>query len=437
MEFGIKSLGEPKYDSPLLTKFLSPKTVFISDEQKVLYEAEFDSAGYPAMDFDHSFELAGPRDKIYFDPSKVNSAVVTCGGLCPGLNNVIRSIVMQSHYRYGVKSILGIRYGYNGLNLEKGYEPMKLTPQNVRNIHEMGGTVLGSSRGGTEDIGKLVDTLVKWKIDILYTIGGDGTLRGANAIAEEAAKRGLELAVVGVPKTIDNDISYIDRSFGFQTAVAEAVHPIYAAHAEAEGAINGIGLVKLMGRHSGFISASTTLANNDVNFCLIPEIPLKLEVFLELLEERVTRRSHAVICVAEGVGQNLMNDGTDQVERDASNNVVFKDIGLFLKKKINEHFEKKGIEVNLKYIDPSYMIRSAPACPMDAIFCAQLGQYAVHAGMAGKTELVIGRWNNMFTHVPIDLAISKRKFVDVNSLYWNNVIEATGQPVSWDSEITR
>ncbi|NPU99872.1 MAG: ATP-dependent 6-phosphofructokinase [Brevinematales bacterium] len=437
MEFGIKSLGEAKYDSPLVTKYLSPKTVFISDNQKVLFDAEFDASGYPASDFEHSFELAGPREKIYFDPSKVNCAVATCGGLCPGLNNVIRSVVMQSHYRYGVNSILGIRYGYNGLNPANGYEPMKLTPQNVRGIHEMGGTVLGSSRGGTEDFGILVDTLEKWKINILYAIGGDGTLRGANEIAHEAEKRGMELAVVGIPKTIDNDISYIDRSFGFQTAVAEAVSPIYAAHAEAEGAVNGIGLVKLMGRYSGFISASATLAINDVNFCLIPEIPLKLDVFLQYLEERIVRRGHAVICVAEGVGQELMVETSDQVQRDASNNIVFKDIGVFLKKKINEYFKSRNIEVNLKYIDPSYMIRSAPACPMDAIFCAQLGQYAVHAGMSGKTGLVIGRWNNMFTHVPIDLAISKRKFVDVNSLYWNNVIEATGQPVSWDTDLTR
>ncbi|OHD57488.1 MAG: diphosphate--fructose-6-phosphate 1-phosphotransferase [Spirochaetes bacterium GWF1_51_8] len=437
MEFGIRNLGECRHISPLLEKFLSPKSVFVSDSRKVLYNPEFDGGHSPAIDFTHSFELAGPREKIYFDPARVNCGIVTCGGLCPGLNDVIRSIVMQSYYRYGVRSITGIRYGYNGLNPNKAIEPVMLTPQLVRNIHTMGGTMLGSSRGGTEDIGLLVDTLEKWKINILYTIGGDGTLRGAKEIAEVARKRGLDLAVVGIPKTIDNDISFIDRSFGYQTAVAEAVHSIYAAHVEAEGAPNGIGLVKLMGRYSGFIAASTTLAMNDVNFCLIPEVPLKLDAFFSALEDRILRRGHAVICAAEGVGQDLLDNTSNKAARDASNNVVFKDIGVFLKTKINEYFDKKGIEINLKYIDPSYIIRSAPSCPMDAIFCAQLGQYAVHAGMAGKTDIVIGRWNNMFTHVPIELAISQRKFVDINSLFWNNVIEATGQPVSWDTDLTR
>lgn len=429
MNFEVRDLGEKKIINPILSNALLEISAFISDDERMLHNVFLNK---PNTEIE-SFELAGPRSKIYFDPTKIRSAIVTCGGLCPGLNDVIRSIVLQSYYRYGNKDILGIRYGYNGLNPANNYEPIQLTPHDVKYIHMDGGTILGSSRGGTDDMNILLDTLEKLKINILYTIGGDGTLSGALDITNLAEKRGLELAVIGIPKTIDNDISHIQRSFGFETAFSKAVDAIASAHVEAEGAPNGIGLVKLMGRHSGFIAAHAALAMNDVNFVLVPEIPFKLEgpnSFFEHLEKRITKRGHAVICVAEGAGQNhLIKEGEKQ-DHDASHNVKLEDIGLFLKKHIKEYFKKKEIKVNLKYIDPSYIIRSAPACPNDSIFCALLGQHAVHAGMAGKTGILIGQWNNTYTHVPIELAISKRKIIDPSSLFWASVLEATGQPIS-------
>ncbi|HPS59120.1 MAG TPA: ATP-dependent 6-phosphofructokinase [Spirochaetota bacterium] len=431
MSFTIKNLEGKSVKSPLLDKFHLNDMNFVRDDKRMIYNVMIDK-GIPAdMHLEDTFELAGPREFLHFNPEKVKSAVVTCGGLCPGLNSVIRSIVMESWYRYNSRNILGIRYGYNGLNPAKGYDPIQLDPLAVQTIHMDGGTILGSSRGGTDNMDILVDTLERLKINILYTIGGDGTLKGAHTIADMATKRGLDLAVVGVPKTIDNDISHIQRSFGFETAFSEAVKSISSAHVEAKGAFNGIGLVKLMGRDSGFIAANATLAMNDVNFVLVPEVQFELDGgngLLQHLEKRLADRQHAVICVAEGAGQDLMDKDVNGVEKDASGNIKHKDIGIFLKEKIEQYFKAKKIEITLKYIDPSYIIRSAPPVPNDSIYCAQLGQYAVHAGMAGKTDLVIGQWNNNYTHVPIELAISKRRKINPNSRFWFSVIDATGQP---------
>lgn len=432
MPFTIKRLGTPEKKSPLLDKFILNDMNFVRDDKRMLYNVMLEqNDSEHTVDFDKTFELAGPREYLYFNPENTRSAIVTCGGLCPGLNDVIRSIVMESWYRYGARDILGIRYGYSGLKPDAQFAPVVLNPDYVRAIHMDGGSVLGSSRGGTDNMEILVDTLERLGINILYTIGGDGTLKGAHNIAVIAERRKMNLAVVGIPKTIDNDISYIQRSFGFETAFSKAVEAVITAHVEAKGAPNGIGLVKLMGRNSGFIAANASMAMNDVNYVFVPEVPFEFEGengLLRHLESRLYERQHAVICVAEGAGQDLMMKDCDNQEKDASGNLKLKDIGIFMKEKIEAHFKSKKIEINLKYIDPSYMIRSAPAVPNDAIFCAQLGQYAVHAAMAGKTDLIIGQWNNNYTHVPIELAISRKKFINPNSRFWFSVIDATGQP---------
>jgi 6-phosphofructokinase 1 len=337
---------------------------------------------------------------------------------------VIRAIVLCLHHSYGVKTVYGFPYGYEGLTHRYGHQPVELTPALVDRIHEQGGTILGSSRGN-QDIGEMVDTLERMNIGILFTVGGDGTLRGASAISEEIERRKLKIAVIGIPKTIDNDISYIQRSFGFATAVSEAGRAITSAHVEAQGARNGIGLVKLMGRESGFIAAYAALAYSDVNFCLIPEVPFTLESFLKALDERLEKKDHAVIVVAEGAGQDILGKTG---EKDASGNVRFQDIGIFLRDQINGYLKHKGLEFSLKYIDPSYTIRSVPADANDSAFCLLLGQNAVHAGMAGRTNMVVGFWANEFTHVPIPMATSKRKKVDPEGWVWNSVLTATGQP---------
>ena len=372
-----------------------------------------------------SLEAAGPRETIFHDPAWTRAGIVTCGGLCPGLNNVIKGLVQVLWFDYGVRNIFGIPYGYRGLNPQYGYPPITLNPDVVDSIQEDGGTILGSSRG-MQDPGTMVDTLMRLNINVLFCIGGDGTLRGAHAIAEEIKKRRQPISVIGIPKTIDNDLNLIDKTFGFETAVLSATDVITSAHNEANGAFNGLGLVKLMGRDSGFIAAYAALATTVVNFCLVPEVPFTLEGLFKALESRYSSgKTHAVIVVAEGAGQELFKDQEER--RDASGNILKNDIGEFLTEKINEHFKKVGKEVNIKYFDPSYMVRSIPAKGTDAIFCFQLAESAVHAGMAGKTDMVVGSMNGMFTHVPIEYAVSERKKIDPNGTLWHAVLGATRQ----------
>ena len=372
-----------------------------------------------------SLEAAGPRETIFHDPAWTRAGIVTCGGLCPGLNNVIKGLVQVLWFDYGVRNIFGIPYGYRGLNPQYGYPPITLNPDVVDSIQEDGGTILGSSRG-TQEASVMVDTLMRLNINVLFCIGGDGTLRGAHAIAEEVKKRRQPISIIGIPKTIDNDLNLIDKTFGFETAVLSATDVITSAHNEANGAFNGLGLVKLMGRDSGFIAAYAALATTVVNFCLIPEVPFTLEGLFKALESRYgSGKTHAVIAVAEGAGQELFKDQEER--RDASGNILKNDIGEFLTEKIKEHFDKVGKEINIKYFDPSYMVRSIPAKGTDAIFCFQLAESAVHAGMAGKTDMVVGSMNGEFTHVPIEYAVNERKKINPNGTLWHAVLGATRQ----------
>ncbi|MBN1836503.1 MAG: ATP-dependent 6-phosphofructokinase [Spirochaetales bacterium] len=442
-ELAVPTLGECTIPSPLglSTEMGDDIANYVRDSESVVLIHDRDRlvealrSGEPVP----AFEKAGPRKRIYFDPAKTRVAVVTCGGLCPGINNVIRALVMQLHYRYGVRTIYGMRYGFQGFIPKYGHEVMMLTPEVVKDIHEKGGTILASSRG-PQGVGEIVDCLERMNVSILFLIGGDGTLRGGQDIFEEITRRGLKISIVGIPKTIDNDIAYVRKTFGLETAFAAAAEAIRSAHTEAIGAPCGIGLVKVMGRMSGFIAANAALALNEVNFVLVPEISFDLEGpkgLFTVLEERLRRRGHAVLIAAEGAGQKYVaaggcgTDGLGAAGRtDASGNPVLGDIGIFLQEEIRRYFkEKTDVSVNIKYIDPSYQVRSVPANAHDAIYCMQLAQNAVHAGMAGKTGMLVGYWSDSITHLPLTLAISKRKLLSPEDSLWLNVLEATGQPL--------
>jgi 6-phosphofructokinase 1 len=421
----IETLGPCKIPNPMP---LSP-SCFVEDNTRITLRLNVDylkaqlTQEKPVI----SLEVAGPRPYIYFDPSKLKVGIVTCGGLCPGINDVIRSLVMTLYYSYGVDRILGFKYGLQGFIPRYGHEVIELSPEKVKDIHSMGGTFLGTSRGH-QPIEEIVDTLERLNINLLFMIGGDGTFRAANKIKEEIDRRGVKIGIVCVPKTIDNDIWLVSKTFGFNTAVEMACYAIRCAHTEAIGVPYGIGLVKLMGRHSGFIAAAATLATREVNFCLIPEMDFDLEGpqgLLCKLEKRLLARKHAVIVVAEGAGQKYVQK--DPPEYDASGNLKLGDIGKFLKEKIEEYFKQKGLPVIIRYIDPSYIIRSVPANAEDRIFCGFLAQYAVHAGMAGKTGLMISYLNDQFVHIPIKEAIKKRKQVNLYGRFWLSVLESTGQ----------
>lgn len=433
--FDIVSLGNASIPSPIhLSKTTGDKIFsFVEDSDRILMDislANFNSCISNNTQPD-CIEKAGPREALFFDPKSTTAAIVTCGGLCPGINNVIRSLVMALHYFYKVGRIIGIRYGYEGLIPANGHDFLELTPNKVKDIHEFGGTLLGSSRGA-QSVPEMVDALEKNKIDILFAIGGDGTLKGANAIGEEIEKRGLKIAVTGIPKTIDNDINLIDKTFGFETAFDVASPIIRNAHNEATGAFNGISIVKLMGRDSGFIAASTAIAMPVVNFVLIPEIHFELDGkngFLEALKKRIDLKHHAVIVVAEGAGQHLLETGTEEI-KDASGNIKHQDIGLSLKHWIKQYFDTVGTKTTIKYIDPSYIIRSAPANANDSLFCNRLAYHAVHGAMAGKTKFVVGRLNNRFVYIPISKVVDQRKKIDLEGEFWFAALQSTGQPFS-------
>ncbi len=421
--FDVDRLGECTIDSPIEGgRFAEDgeRTLVVHDEA-VVVEAIRAGRRLP------SFEKAGPRRRIFFDPAWCRAAVVTCGGLCPGLNDVIKGVVQTLWFDYGVRHIFGIRYGLEGLIPSYRHEPMILTPEVVDEIDTIGGTILGSSRGG-QPTDQIVRRLADMNINLLFCIGGDGTLRAARDIAEEVKRRKLSIAVVGVPKTIDNDLAFVGRSFGFETAVYATTDVITCAHMEAKGAWHGVGLVKLQGRDSGFIAAYASVANSCVNLCLVPEEPFTLEGehgVLTALDRRFgLGKSHAVIVVAEGAGQDLM---AGEERRDASGNILKKDIGTFLKSAIEEHFRKKGEPVSVKYFDPSYSIRSVAAHGADAIHCLMLAKGAVHAAMAGRTNCVVGKCADVYMHVPIALATIERQKIDPDGTLWQAVRAVTRQ----------
>jgi 6-phosphofructokinase 1 len=426
-DFTIQSLGECTIDSTLNVSY------YTTDYRRVLFNIDLHHyADLKAPDgLPLSVEVAGPRAKIFFDPARTKAAIVTCGGLCPGINDVIRAIVMELYYRYGVQNIIGIRYGFQGFIPKYRHEVVELLPEGVKDIHAIGGSILSSSRG-RQEIGEIANALKRMNIDILFCIGGDGTMRAAEYITDEITKRNLNVSVIGIPKTIDNDLNLIQKTFGYDTAISEAVKAIECAHVEAKGAPMGIGLVKIMGRQSGHITTGAALAMSDVNYVLIPEVPFDLEGkngFLKVLERRLLLRSHCVILVAEGAGQELMHREDGPVETDASGNLRLQDIGPFLKTRIEDYFKQKGMEVNLKYIDPSYTIRSVPANASDSIYCGALGQYAVHAGMAGKTGMLVGLMRDEYVHLPLKMVGSGAK-VNPDGNVWMRVLESTGQPPS-------
>ena len=418
----ITSLGQAQFPSPVGHS--------VSDQPRIPAAIVRDPAA-PKQD-EVLFELAGPRAKLFFEPGRTRAGIVTCGGLCPGMNNVIRAVFFELYHTYGVMEVLGFRGGYQGLDPARGSEPVVLTPAFVDQIHHHGGTILGTSRGPV-DMAAAVDDLIRRDVHILFTVGGDGTQRGGHELFQQAQRRGHALSVVGIPKTIDNDVAFVARSFGYLTAVEQAVTILECAHTEARSVHNGLALVKLMGRHAGFIAAGATVANHDVNFTLIPEVPFKLEGgngFLATLKHRIQKRRHAVVVVAEGAGQDLFD--RSPADRDASGNLKLKDIGLFLRDRIESYFREANIPIAMRYFDPSYSIRSSPANAADSILCDLYARNAVHAAMAGKTGLVIGYLHDLFIHIPIEMLVREKKQIDPDSLWWTAVLAATGQPARFE-----
>jgi 6-phosphofructokinase 1 len=441
LDVTVPTLGEATVRSPLKLSTIKGDRIFnfVGDDECVLMDTlgtrgQLVERPEPSV----AFERAGPRELLFFEPRDLRAGIVTCGGLCPGMNNAIRAATLELLSHYGAREVLGFRYGFAGLNPDEGLAPLRLTPESVEGIHHDGGSVLGSSRGPQEPE-TVVDTLQRMGTGLLLVIGGDGSMRAAHAVREEAARRGAPISIVGIPKSIDNDVPLVDKTFGYETAFSIAVESIRAAHTEAVAYRNGVGLVRLMGRHSGFIAASAAVAESDADFVLVPEVPLVLDGpggFLEALAARLRSKGHVVVVVAEGAGQDLLQTSESPVERDESGNVRLLDIGTHLKRRIGDDLHARGVRHTLKYIDPSYLIRSAPANPSDSVYSSDLARNAVHAGMAGRTGLLVGYWNGEYTHVPLREVIARRKSVDLEDDLWHAVLECTGQIALWGEGTT-
>ncbi|XP_057427106.1 ATP-dependent 6-phosphofructokinase 4, chloroplastic-like [Lotus japonicus] len=417
----------PSYPNPLQKSkaYSIVKNTFVSPEDAVAQSIVVQKSSPRGVHFRRS----GPRERVYFKPEKVRACIVTCGGLCPGINTVIREIVYGLNNMYGVEDILGIEGGYRGFYSKN---TMTLTPKVVNDIHKLGGTFLRTSRGGHDTL-KIVDNIEDRRINQVYIIGGDGTQKGAALIYEEVEKRGLQVAVAGIPKTIDNDIAVIDKSFGFDTAVEEAQRAINAAHVEVNSFENGVGIVKLMGRYSGFIAMHATLASRDVDCCLIPESPFYLEGrggLFEFIEQRLKENGHLVIVVAEGAGQEYIAAEVHAAgEKDASGNKLLLDVGPWLSNKIKDHFSKvQKMAINMKYIDPTYMIRAIPSNASDNIYCTLLAHSVVHGAMAGYTGFTVGPVNSKHAYIPIARVTETQNTVKLTDRMWARVLESTNQP---------
>ncbi|MES0488942.1 MAG: ATP-dependent 6-phosphofructokinase [Leptospirales bacterium] len=423
-DFHVETLGKPTILSPI------KMNDYIGEDEKILFDInpetieECKKNGKGVI----TLERSGPREKIFFDPKNSKAAIVTCGGLCPGINNVIRSVSLELLFQYEIKSVTGYQYGFKGIADER-IETIDLNSNTLAGISERGGSILSSSRG-PQDVVKMVDRLEKDNINLLFVIGGDGTLRGGADLTREIKKRKVNIGIIGIPKTIDNDLSFISKSFGFETAYSKAVETIQAVHTESLGAYNCIGIVKVMGRHSGAIACHASIASLDVNFCLIPEVPFSLDDpggFLPALKNRILTTGHAVIVIAEGAAREHI---PDTGRTDASGNIRLGDSGTWLKELIENYMSTENVMSNVKYIDPSYLLRAIPADPNDALYCTLLGQYAVHAAMSGRTNMVIGQWNHYFINLPIEIVTRERKMVNTNGSIWKAVLESTGQNIT-------
>ncbi|KAF5742823.1 ATP-dependent 6-phosphofructokinase 2 [Tripterygium wilfordii] len=411
--------------------FHATEGFYVSPTDVVLGQVAHDLSGkFSSPTPPLAYHRAGPRKDIFFEPQNTRAAIITCGGLCPGMNTVIRELVVGLWELYGVRKIYGVVAGYRGFY---SMEPIELNPKLVHNWHKRGGTALETSRGGF-DLDKIVDSIEHHEFNQVYIIGGDGTMRGVVKIFNEILRRRLKVGVVGIPKTVDNDVGIIDRSFGFQTAVEMAQQAISAAHVEAESAVNGIGLVKLMGRSTGHIALHAILSSRDVDCCLIPEDKFYLEGkggLFEFLEQRLKENGHAVLVVSEGAGQDMIpRSDAQKEERDESGNLVFLDVGPWLKSELKNWWARDHPNelFTVKYIDPTYMIRAVPANATDNLYCTLLAHSAIHGVMAGYTGFVAGPINGIYAYIPVEEVAKSKNEVNTKDHKWAWVRSVTNQP---------
>ncbi|GAB7034046.1 6-phosphofructokinase [Streptomyces sp. NPDC021749] len=326
--------------------------------------------------------------------------VLTGGGDCPGLNAVIRAIVRKGTQEYGY-DFLGFRDGWRG-PLENDTVPLDIPA--VRGTLPRGGTILGSSRTNPfkaqDGVRRIKETLAKQEVEALIAIGGEDTLGVATRLSGEYG-----VPCVGVPKTIDNDLSATDYTFGFDTAVGVATEAIDRLHTTAESHMRVL-VVEVMGRHAGWIALHSGLAGG-ANVILIPEQRFDVEQVCGWIESRFTVRYAPIVVVAEGAmpkdGQMVLKDDS----KDSFGHVRLSGVGEWLAKEIEARTGKEARTTVLGHTQ-----RGGTPSAFDRWLATRFGLHAIEAVHDGDFGTMVALRGTDIVRVPISEATAKLKTVD-------------------------
>ena len=329
--------------------------------------------------------------------------ILTGGGDCPGLNAVIRGVVRKAAEN-NIK-VIGIKNGWKGL---VNIDTMDLDLDKVEDILSKGGTILGTSRTNPykkpEDVGKVIENYNKLKLDALVAIGGEDTLGVANKLFKE--NKGIN--VVGCPKTIDNDLSGTDCTFGFDTAINIVTEAIDRLHTTAESH-HRVMVVEVMGRHAGWIALHSGIAGS-ADYILIPEVPIKFDELCDVLKKQHKRgKLYSIVVAAEGAqfGKDMV---TKDQKLDAFGHVILGGIGERLAEMIekNTGYETRSVVLG-------HLQRGGSPSAFDRVIATKFGVKAMELVLSKKFGHMASLQGTEVKDVPIEVAVGTLKTVDVRS----------------------
>jgi 6-phosphofructokinase 1 len=447
-----------------------------------------------------TFAEAGPRNMLRFPghhKKLLKVGVLVSGGIAPGINAVISGIV-QRHVLYHTPQItdlrvpgktprsytlqvFGFRNGFAGLLagddvtvLYDSDSPDEKLRAHLRRIANRGGSEIGTSRYDDllstadpdkreKDLDQVAENLANRHFDILYVIGGDGSMRAAHATWKRSRDNGKSLSVIGVPKTMDNDILWVWQSFGFLSAVEKAREALQQLHTEATSNPR-LCVVQLFGSDSGFVVSHAALASGVCDAALIPEVPFTMKKLADYITERLSKRfrpgaggqsPYGMIVMAETAvpqdAEDYLSDpevDLDENEKAAIQAFVSKGcrvhgqtpdelrtgglkvVSRVLQKRIREMKVDDAYWADFRVFtnEPRHLLRAIPPSASDVAFGQRLGVLAVDNAMAGYTDFMISQWMTEYVLVPLDLVVLGRKRVPPNGIFWKSVVASTGQP---------
>ena len=355
--------------------------------------------------------------------------ILTGGGDAPGLNAVIRAVVKTAIYEYECE-VLGIRDGYDGFVNDGGVIPLGI--QEVRGILPRGGTILGAANRGnpfgrkvvrdgkevTIDVSEeIISGINRLNLDALLVLGGDGTMHSAHELYVKGAP------IIGVPKTIDNDIGGTERTFGFDTAVTTATEAIDKLHTTAE-AHHRVMVLEVMGRDAGFIALHSGISGGS-DVILIPEIPFKYESVVKKVQERVDRGMlFSIVVVSEGA--KPVEGG--QVFSRLGDEIYVPRLGG-IGQIVGEYIEQQGFETRVTVL--GHVQRGGSPTPFDRWLATRYGAAAVRLAAQGKFDRMVSLQADQIVDVSLAEAIASPKRVDIHG---DAVLTARGMSIAFGDE---